>query len=386
MTPGVLSRRSPLVPLERISPSRFLSLKECPLREVWAAGDAPNLLPGSPAARLGSSIHRLLEEAGKGVFRDGGTKIETRWDELAAEAESAMKNSWLEKHFVPLRTSVANYEVRRLKAIERAKEISQLVSTSSPIAAGQPTKRCELWVTTPDGLAGGYIDQVDVTPAGPVLRDYKTGHILEPASGRGEGAVKETYEVQLKLYAAIYASTAGVWPARLELVPLQGPVREVPFTESECLELLREAREAVSSINSIIKNNSPRKAEELLAAPGPAACRYCPFRPFCAAYENARKGAMAEETWPRDIWGTVQEKRVLGNGGILLTLQPDSIGSPPVTIRGLSPSPERHPALPLLVPGSAAAAFNLRGAGQGGTFQETARTVIYCVEESVTET
>jgi RecB family exonuclease len=382
MTPGILSENPPLTALERISPSRFQSLKGCASREIWAAGGLRHLLPAPPAAKLGSAIHRLLEEAGKGLFREGGTTaIEKRWDELTAEAESAMRSSWLESHFVPLKATVRDYQVRRLRAIQRAAEISQSLRPAPTLPAGQLPRKCELWVATPDGLAGGYIDQVEVCPAGAVLRDYKTGHILEGASAATAGVVKESYEVQLKLYAAIYASATGVWPTKLELIPLQGPVREVEFSRSECEELLGEARNAVADINSIIANNAPARAETLLAAPSPGSCRYCLFRPACSAYRTARERGATDDAWPEDLWGTVREKRVLGNGKILLGIQQAIPGAPAVTIRGLNATPERHPALSTLVPGDSVAAFGLKSSGIGGTLQESSWTVIYRLKE-----
>jgi hypothetical protein len=383
MTPGILRGNLPLAPLERVSPSRFQSLKECALRELWTAARVPNQLPIAPTARLGSAIHRLLEEAGKGLFREGGrAAIEKRWDGLADEVESVMQGSWLERHFVPLKTAVPDYEVRRFRAIQRAQEITESLPALPAPPDGQVPRGTEVWVSTPDGLAGGYIDQVEASVVGSVLRDYKSGHILAGASAQGAGTVKEAYEVQLKLYAAIYASTAGVWPGRLELVPLQGPVREVAFTAAECQELLWQAREAVVTINTIIANNPPADAEAMLAAPSPGACRHCLFRPSCAAYRRAREhGAVVENSWPNDLWGTVREKRVLGNGKMLLTIQPATPGLPLATIRGLNPSPDRHPTLPSLLPGHSAAAFGLKGGDQGGTFQESAWTVIYRLVE-----
>jgi hypothetical protein len=379
MKPGILSGNLPLAPLKRISPSRFQSLKECALRELWAVGGPPNQLPAAPAARLGSAIHRLLEEAGKGLFREGGrTAIEKRWDGLVGEAESVMQASWLERHFLPLKNAVSDFEVRKLRAIQLAQEITESFPAAQVPPGGQGPRGTEVWVSTPDGLAGGYIDQVEASPAGPVLRDYKSGHILEEgASAQGAKVVKEAYEVQLKLYAAIYASTTGVWPARLELVPLQGPVREVAFTASECQELVRQAREAIVAINAILRNNAQEAAETMLAAPSPAACRYCLFRPSCAAYKRAREHAVPEQTWPDDLWGTVREKRVLGNGKVLLAIQPTTRCLPLATVRGLSPNPDRHPALPNLQVGNPVAVFGLKGGEQGATFRESAWTVIY---------
>src|SRR5262245_19825417 len=100
MTPGILDRALHLVPVQRISPSRYEALRQCALREAWAAAGEPPLLPLPPAARLGTAIHQLLEEAGKGQLAPGERgQIERRWEELVAEAETKMRASWLETQF-----------------------------------------------------------------------------------------------------------------------------------------------------------------------------------------------------------------------------------------------------------------------------------------------
>jgi RecB family exonuclease len=378
MTPGILSGRIPLAVLKRLSPSRFQSLKDCALRQVWTAQGELGQLPATPAARLGSAIHRLLEEAGKGMFREtGGVAVEQRWGELEADAESAMRNSWLERHLVPLKSAVPDYEVRTLRALQRAREITLALPAEAAHPRGRQHQGRELWVATPDGFIGGYIDQVDPTPDGPVLRDYKSGQILEGPPARGDGRAKLQYEVQLKLYAALYQSTTGVWPVRLELVSLQGPAHEVAFTPYACQELLRQAREAVLKINAMITDNPPEVAEAMLASPSPGSCRYCLFRPSCAAYRDARERGCPEDGWPEDVWGIVGEKRALGNGKLLLSIQTGSAGATLAVIRGLSASPGRHPALPSLSPGDVVCAFGLKGEARGGTFQESMWTVLY---------
>ncbi len=381
MERGVMAGSLPLAPLARLSPSRFHSLMECALREVWAAAGQAWLLPAAPAARLGSAIHRLFEGAGKGHFRDGGRPaVESRWNELVGEAEIAMRGSWLESHLVPLKAAVADYEVRRLRSIQRAEEITRSISPATGARGGQPRCRSEVWVSTPDGRVGGFIDQVEDSPAGPILRDYKSGHVLAPGKAAGGEQIKESYEVQLKLYAAIYAASAGVWPTRLELVPLQGPVREVAFTAAECEAVLGQAREALMTVNSIIANNSAPDAEALMAAPSQEACRYCPFRPGCASYHRARDSRPAEDGWPQDVWGTVRELEVLGNGKVLLGVQPADGGMGTAVIRGINPSADRHPGLTRLAAGDGVAVYDLKAAGPGGTFQESSRTTIYRLE------
>jgi hypothetical protein len=163
-------------------------------------------------------------------------------------------------------------------------------------------------------------------------------------------------------------------------VPLQGSVLDVPYTIHECEELLAKARKAVFAINTVISNNSPASAEELLATPKPSTCRYCVFRPTCAAYKHAREQRAVEDEWPDDIWGMVREKRALGNGRLLLVIQPENGATSRVAIRGLSPNPDRHPALPELQDGHVTAIFGLKSTGQGGTFEESVWTVVYRVE------
>ena len=67
MTPGELPSLHISPELERISPSRFVSLDNCNLRELWVTPDHSPLLPVSPRARLGSIVHRLLELASNGL-------------------------------------------------------------------------------------------------------------------------------------------------------------------------------------------------------------------------------------------------------------------------------------------------------------------------------
>ena len=72
--PGVLPKTPSIHPIKRISPSRFISLRECALREVWTANRQPSLLPTSPVAKLGTAIHKLLELAGKGQLGEGSAQ------------------------------------------------------------------------------------------------------------------------------------------------------------------------------------------------------------------------------------------------------------------------------------------------------------------------
>lgn len=375
--PGVLPPVPPIQSLPRISPSRFLALNKCLLREIWTTSRQLALLPSAPVAKLGSIIHKLLEKAGKGEL--GGStaqEVETAWLSLVAESEQEMQSSWLEQALVPLKNTVTDYEVRRIRACRKAEEIARTVnssSSSSPIA-----EYFELWVQSEDRLIGGSIDHASQTPEGIVLQDYKSGYVMQLDEVTGQLKVKEEYQIQLKLYAVLYASTKKHWPIRLEVIPLQGENIAIPFNSSECIDLLETALSKLKQINSEISQVlSSSKPIELLASPSGDTCRMCQFRPVCPAYYPA--ASSGDSSYPRDIWGQVIGKQELGNGRINLTLKVEHRSYTQSIIRGLSPCSNRHPALELINEGDQVGVYNLQGNLSTGLFIESPLTTIYLI-------
>lgn len=380
--PGVLGPPAELQQLRPVSPSHFIGLQACALREVWAASRIPPLLPVTPAARLGTVAHRLLEEAGRGQFEGAAPgAIERRWDGLLEAAEDSASQSWLDRHLVPLRAAVPDYEVRRLQALSAARAIAA-EACSIPHrgdAHDHAPLGCEVPVSTPDGQAGGRVDAVAPSGDGPILKDYKSGTIYD-REGAARGAIKPEYAAQLKLCAAIYAAMTGTWPSRLEVVPIAGLPESVPFTREECMGLLNEAIGLRDRINGVIASGGALATQiEQLATPAPRACTHCGYRPQCAAYLEAR-GRDPGVRWPLDVRGQLIERRMLGNGRLLLGL--DS-GGTTVYIRGIDPSPERHPALMRMAAGDTVASFNLRPVGSPTSFAEGSFTVFYVVPAGV---
>jgi len=381
MIPGVLDKRLTVKPISRVSPSRYDAMRQCSLREVWQAGGEPFLLPVSPAARLGSAIHQLLEDAGRGRLTPGDHEaMEHRWDELVGEAESTMRASWLERQFVPLRLSVPDFEVRQRRAQQRALTIAHAADLArSKPAQGRMTAGFEMWVATPDGSVGGYIDHVVESRDGPILRDYKSGSIHDAAAGASANTVKESFVRQMRLYAALYAKTTGSWPAKLELVPLDGASAEIPFDAAVCEVLLEEAISTRGRINSTVVElaSRPEDAEVRLASPSAASCRQCLFRPACLPYRQARRNASDDEEWPNDVWGELHEMRELGNGKLLITIRTGPTARDLIHIRGITAGSERHAALKHLHQGDLLGVFGLKGVAAAGMLSETPWTVIY---------
>jgi hypothetical protein len=171
----------------------------------------------------------------------------------------------------------------------------------------------------------------------------------------------------------------GTWPAKLELVPLQGEAVEIPFDPAECEALLADAVMALARINAIIAEfaSHQKEAEARLASPSVTACRHCLFRPACAAYREARTGLTRGEAWPEDVWGDLREMRRLGNGKFLLTVVTGPAEGAVRHLRGITPDPARHPALQHLQKGDKVGIFSLKGAEAGATLSESLWTVIY---------
>jgi CRISPR/Cas system-associated exonuclease Cas4 (RecB family) len=372
VTPGRLPETPGLSPLARISPSRFTEFLDCALRECLAAAKTPRQLPSSPVARLGSAIHTLLEDAVAGQLPGtDAAAIRARFDALVEEQEAEMRESWLERHFAPLRESIGSFDERALQAVERAGDLSSRATSTEERELRGTGRRygTELWVQTADGAVGGFIDLVEPSPSGPVISDYKTGSIRTR-----EASLKPAYETQLKLYAAIYAEQHTEWPARLQLVTLSGERTTVPFTHAECEELLGRARALRDEVNAVVAaKNDLDGRQRRLASPSPSTCRLCSYRPSCRPYHEAAGSGGDPEAWPPDVWGRVTENQRLGNGRHLLRLSAGSVES---RVRGLTPGDKRHPALRWAVPGAYVEAFGARLINEV-SFDETAYTALY---------
>lgn len=364
----------------RVSPSRYTAMQACLLREVWTASSNEPLLPPSPLAELGSVIHRLLEAAGRGQLHGGrNEKIDATWDEMVLEAERNMALSTLRQHQVPMSRNIPDFQVRKLRACRRAAEITHDAFRAhdgrprqSPRATG-----FELWVESDDGLVGGYIDRVTMTKEGIVLCDYKSGAVLDSGTGEGFGELKRAYKVQIELYAALYRLKSGVWPIRLEIVPLQGTPVDVRFDPENAKRLLAEASTFLRSANKRIAEVENGSAEITgLASPQSMHCRFCLFRPACRAYWIAKRQE-SQEKWPVDVQGFLRETTRLRNGKICMKIaEDDSPTSFCITVRNLTDSTDRHPLLHRTATGRRVAVYGLRRDYRSGDYTETQNTVI----------
>ncbi len=381
MNPGRIRGVVKVSPLKRLSPSRLFGIERCALREVWAADKVPALLPSSPKARLGTVIHSLLELAGRGQLgRTPDMQIDQTWTRLVSECETQMSNSWLERSLVPLSKSVPDFEVRRLRARRIAVLIAAASDSFARIPKPAPGIGFEVWVETPDHLIGGRIDEVRTSVDGLKLRDYKTGQILETETVEGSLAVKMEYQTQLRLYAALYASSFGRWPSHLEIVDLDGREFSVPCEPAKCEVLLQEARKVLNAVNKRIQGSkSIEETIRNLAKPAPPNCTGCLYRPGCPAYRTTRDASTSTD-WPKDIFGIVQYVRRLASGRVSLGVNTATGPTMLTRIRNLEPTESRHPALGFLKEGDQVGIFNLKGNPPTTDFSESPMTAIYHLE------
>jgi hypothetical protein len=353
-------------PLKRLAPSRFAAFQECPLREAFRAAGAPRLLAPAGAAHLGSVMHKLMETVSTGAALTEAAAAEA-FDHLVGEEEARMAASPQSRRAVPLSRSVADFHVRRLRAIHAAANAPARRAAAHQGAGGPPTG-AEIWVATKDGDVGGFIDEVVNRTGGIVLRDFKTGMAAHRGSPQYARAL-----VQLQLYAALYAEAWAVWPVELEVVPIGGaPLAEL-VDAGACSALLASAREALHSANAVLTGAGLLDVVARLAHPAPEACRYCDYRPLCAPYLAARGG---DGEWPRDVAGVIVRRDALRNGTLLFGVQDGAVTA---HIRGISSDPARHAALPLAVIGSTAGFFNLSGSREHHSYMEVQNTTIVSV-------
>jgi hypothetical protein len=323
---------------------------------------------------LGRVAHKLLEQAAGGALVGfGEQQVERRWLELVSSEEGLLAENWIERHLVPLKESVTDYEVRRIQACNRALSISLEVAEYSGGVRGSrtPGRGFELYVSSEDGRMHGKIDAVISSEGGPIVRDYKTGGIFE-RSGT-QGTVRPEYILQLQLYAAMYEATFKQWPYKLEIVPLNGTAESVEYDRDECRDVLARAINDLTALNAEIEKHE-HHAEELqyrLAHPSIEACRYCPFRPACLPYRELCP-TFDRNGWV-DVIGQFDQITTLGNATLSVNVK---VGTDVVRIRNLNASKERHPALSRVKSGDSIGFFAV-SKRSASTCVETQNTLVY---------
>jgi ATP-dependent exoDNAse (exonuclease V) beta subunit len=160
--------------LRHISPSQFSALKRCPLRVIFSSTPIPRYLPSSPSARLGTVVHKIVEIAGAHQFDEGA--VEDLWHSKVQEQEQQMKQSWFDRHLIPLDKTAPDYEVKKRQCFLILGSLKSTLTTVPGIASVQTLKEQSL--KSKDGLIVGRADEIRTEQDGTVtIVDYKTGKI-----------------------------------------------------------------------------------------------------------------------------------------------------------------------------------------------------------------
>ena len=86
-------------------------------------------------------------------------ELSSAWDDVIMRIEKEMSANPIEKHFVPLKVSVLNFEVKKLLAFRM---IIPLLRETTSSGKGEPKNSPEEWVQTADGKVVGKIDSKKV--------------------------------------------------------------------------------------------------------------------------------------------------------------------------------------------------------------------------------
>jgi RecB family exonuclease len=353
MADGILEPAHLPVEAPPLSPSAFESLLTCGLRYAWEEAREPGRLPGFPSARLGSVVHDLFMRAGRGDIEPQEPAVKEAWRAALDRIEGGMRCSWLERPFVPLRSRVRHYEETRQAAVRQAIVLAHRApALRKGAASGEGSLEARL--TSSDGRVSGRLDVALWTPAGVVIRDYKTGSVYEEVE-EGKPAVKVAYQYQLKLYAALHADARGAWPVRIELMTVTGDIVDIPFRPDECEALFEEAKTAATVLWSRVADvRTGRRQIDTLASPGDG-CKWCRYRPVCPAYRPWSEVQSGDASRRVDVWGEVRTLGTSRRGLAVLELDTDKGKT---QVLDLDPSSNRNPALAQMVEGDRVAVFD----------------------------
>lgn len=352
-------------PLAAVSPSTYGRLrswktgKECALR-LACSGTKPLLAP-SAASKIGDVVHEVMEEASQDMER---SDAEALWEEKSRLMDALLASDWVTKGLVPLSSTARGYTLKRLMTLRLACNLNaargeRQPSERSPAGSSVIKERS---IKSPDGLIRGKVDLVMQRAGGWHLVDYKSGSVAEDDSGEGL-QVKESYELQLLLYAALLQEAEGIAITSAVLKTLDGKEHVVSVDLAKAAAVAEEARGLLSQFNQHIQQCSDPLLD--LAMPMPASpqeqtygCAACSLRPACNAYLSVDKKATEGTFWPRDLIGSVA-KMEKTDGKVRLTLSgTDGDVSMAKTVI-LNASLERHPHLEGLLPGMRLGIFDL---------------------------
>jgi RecB family exonuclease len=337
----------PSKPIITLAPSALETLRQCRLRTAFtqqAKGPGP---PRTPQQVLGDLCHAVLEELARSgdIRRDDWERaIDPVWQTTTRHVADAVL---AEPHDSSLELAPEHwpgYAIKRARLRKAVGRVHDLLARAGPDAE----LICEATLATGDGRLHGRPDLIVRGRDESWVVDFKSGAVLD-SDGR---TARPSYIRQLQFYALLEADVGGRWPTRAFLVPLNGPIVEVPINQAEATALGRQAQQAIDDYNAVAPAKQP-------ACPSPSACAHCPWTTICPEFWQA-----ADASWAGTLLaavGVVHSAHETRPGSITLVVDVQAGSVPAKTITILNLSATEHPNATQLQTGHEVALVGLRG-------------------------
>jgi len=114
-----------------------------------------------------------------------------------------------------------------------------------------------------------------------VIRDYKSGELIEPKSN---GIIKKTYVKQLHAYALLTKEAWGILPKYMELINDNGEIFRVNFDDQIATNIINEINEKTSNIKEVFSKFITQSDTSKYCTVTSECCDYCSVKPYCTSY------------------------------------------------------------------------------------------------------
>jgi hypothetical protein len=317
--------------VDEVSPTLASSLRQCWLRVAYQRDpQAKHLRRPTERTALGTAAHALTERAWRGGYKASSSVpvdewLRTTWDEVVEEQRTRLARAWAPAS-PPQPAQWPGFALTRARLLSRLRQVAVDHSGggahgASPPAAPRPSVVAPLpWVERSlrddERRLHGTPDRVERRSDQIVVVDFK--------SGVHQGEMTDPQRLQLLLYAHL-VQVAGL------PLPSRGIVLDGAGREQELVVHPDDVAAAVVSVASqrdLYNAALPSATVESLAAPGPDACRGCPYRSVCLPF----LGAWSDD-WRvgRGAWGALRSQHQHGG---LWEIEVSAEG--PVEVKGLS--------------------------------------------------
>ena len=224
------------------------------------------ILPSNQNAIIGTIIHKLYELTQKGELR-GFVELKNKWEELIATEKCKLATN-----YPTLRNlSINNYD-KRNRAIRYAMAMLRRSNNNIVLESGANKVYSEKWLDCSELGLRGVADKLIINNDYVDIIDFKSGYVKDE-----DGNIKDEYQIQLHLYAAMCYHLSLGKPRSLYLIDIEGAYFEVPYSLDLSNKLLDEVKDALKLLNEIVTNRNFHS----LAKPNQTLCSYCSCRHVC---------------------------------------------------------------------------------------------------------